>query len=80
MLEDDGTRLLDVQSTLLSLLHPLVRVSVAVEADGLAGLDIVLQHFQDGTHLVLAGSYLLVHALLERRQGFGHGCVQGYHG
>ena len=91
VLDDDGARLLDVEAPVSSLLHPLVAVSVAVEAYGLAGLDVVAQHVDDGVVLGrvvgaegVFGTYgILGHALvdttLERCECLGHSGIKGYH-
>ena len=80
VLEDDGARLLDIQPTFGSLAHPRLGVAVAVETYGLAGLDVVLQHIEDGAYLVIAGSNLGIHTLPETGEGFGHSGVECYHG
>ena len=79
-LEDDGTALFYVEAALGGFLNPLVAVAVAVEADGLAGLDILTQDIDDGGSLVFACGNLSVNALLEVGQCFGYSCVQGGHG
>ena len=47
-LEDLRTALLAVESALGSLFHPLVAVTVAVETDRLAGLDVLANDVDDG--------------------------------
>ena len=88
-LEDLRARLLHIESALLGLDDPLVAVAVAVEADGLAGLDVVAQHVDDGVELgavLSAGKLLLklgnlgVDTLLEVNESLSHGTVQGNHG
>ena len=63
-----------------SLAHPRLGVAVAVETYGFAGLDVVLQHIEDGAYLVIAGSNLGIHTLPETGEGFGHSGVECYHG
>ncbi len=88
-LEDLRAGLLDVESALGSLQHPFVAVAVAVEADGLTGLDILAQHVDDGVEggrvlctlqLLLELRNLGIHTLLEADECLGNGAVQGNHG
>ena len=51
VLEDLRTGLLDVESAALCLTHPFLRVAVAVEADGLANLDVFAEHIDDSVEL-----------------------------
>ena len=57
VLEDDGTRFFHIQSTPGCLLDPFVGVAIAVEANGLAGLDVFLQCHQDSAYLALTLGY-----------------------
>ena len=77
---DEGSAGLAVESAAQGFGFPFVAVSVAVEADGFAGLDVFAQDVEDGADLALSFLDEGVHAGLEVRQGLGHGGVQGYHG
>ena len=92
VLEDDGARLLDIETATGGFGNPGFAVAVAVETDGTAGADVVAQNVEDGVVLgCVAGAAgkLGLHgilgdtgidALLERGEGLGHSCVEGYHG
>ena len=64
-LEHHGTTTLHVETAAACLFHPLRAISVAVEADGLAGLDILAQYVDDGACLCFALGNKCIHALLE---------------
>ncbi|CDC25081.1 unknown [Prevotella sp. CAG:386] len=74
--EDDGAGRLAVESTLLSFFLPLVAVAIAVEADGLAGLDILAHYVDDGGSLVLACLDECIDSCLEVLQRLGHSRIQ----
>ena len=48
VLDDLRTRFLYVETTAGSLFYPCLTVAIAVETDGLTGLDVVAQHIEDG--------------------------------
>ena len=75
-----GTGSLAIQSPALGLFLPLFAIAVAVETDGLAGLDILAYHLQDSLVLLHAVSDEGIYAVLEACQGLGHGRVDDYHG
>ena len=75
-IEDDGGRLLGVETALGSLLNPLVGISVAIEVDGRAGLDVVANHAEDGGKLILALGNELVHTGLEVVECLGHSGIE----
>ena len=64
-LEHHGTTALYIETAAACLFHPFLAISVAVEADGLAGLDIIAQYVDDGARLCLALGNKCIHALLE---------------
>ena len=92
VLEDDGARLLDVETATGGFGNPGFAIAVAVEADGAAGADVVAQNVEDGVVLgcvARAAGKLGLHgilgdtgidALLERGESLGHSSVEGYHG
>ena len=80
VLEDDGAGLLDIESASGCLDDPFVAIAIAIETHGLAGLDVIAEHIEDGGDLVLAFGNLGIDALLEFLQGFGHCRVEGDHG
>ena len=59
-----------------SLLNPLVGISVAIEVDGRAGLDVVANHAEDGGKLILALGNELVHTGLEVVECLGHSGIE----
>ena len=82
------TRFLHVKSSLGCFFHPLVAIAVTVEADGLAGPDVLTQNFEDGVEGRTVASafesflqlwYAGINAFLEFNQCFCHRTVQGYH-
>ena len=78
--EDEGAAALHVETAAGGLFDPFVAVAVAVEVDGLAGLDVLAHDVDDGTCLVLTVGNERIDALLEVVEGLGDGGVQGYHG
>ena len=74
--EDNGAGRLAVESALLSFFLPLVAVAIAVEADGLAGLDILAHYVDDGGSLVLACLDECINSCLEVLQRLGYSCIQ----
>ena len=47
--------------------------------DGLARLDVLAEHLDDGSRLVFSLGNQFVNSAFEVDQGFSHGTVQGYH-
>lgn len=78
--EDKGTTAFRIQSAALGFFLPFFGIAVTVEMDGLARLDVLAYHLQDGFGLVYAVCYQGVYPRLEVDKGFGHSRVQGYHG
>ena len=74
--EDHRAGSLAVQATFLSLFLPLVRIAVAIEADRLAGLDVLSYDVDDSRCLVLALGYQGIHASLEVLKRLSNGSIQ----
>ena len=79
MLDDLRTRLLDVEPPTGRLLDPSLAVAIAVEADRLAGADILTEDVDDGRYLVVALGYLSIDPRLEVEERFGHRRVERNH-
>jgi len=79
LVEDDGGAGLHIESAACRFLFPGLAVAVAVEADGLARLDVLAHDAEDGFHGLHAFADEGVDALLEVRQGLGHGGVEHNH-
>ena len=68
-----------VKAAARSFFFPFVAVAVAVEADRLAGLDVLAEHVENGAHLRCSGGDAGIDARLEVGQSLCHGCVEGNH-
>ena len=62
-----------------ALMYWLLAVAVAVEADGLARLDVLADDLEDGGYFRLTLLDEGVHLVLEVHELFGHGGVEGNH-
>ena len=74
--EDYRAGCLAVQTSLLSLFLPLIRIAVAVEADRLAGLDILAYNIYNSRCLVLALCYQGIYTSLEVFESLSYGSIQ----
>ena len=88
-LEDFRARFLHIETSLCGLLHPLVAISITVETDWLAGLDIFTKDIDDSMKsgavfrslkLIFCLLNSCVHPLLEVHKSFRHRTVERDHG
>lgn len=80
LVENDGGTGLYVETTACCLLLPCVAIAVAVEMDGLAGLDVFANNAENSLHGFDAFGDKGIDARLEVCQGFCHCCVDDDHG
>ena len=79
VVQHQGCAVLYIEAATGCLLLPLLAVAVAVEADGLAGKDILANGLQDGLHRLCAILDKLVNTLLEMGQRLGHSGIEDNH-
>ena len=80
VVEDEGHTGFAIQTAFLGFGFPFVAVTVTVEMDRLAYLDIFTDDVEDGRNLRFALFHKFVYIFLELCQLFGKGGVQGNHG
>ena len=68
------------QATTVGLFLPFLRIAIALEMDRRRGLDVFLDHAEDGFAGFHALFHEVIHAGLELVELVGHRCIDGDHG
>ena len=78
--EDNGAAGLAVESAGCGFSLPLLAVTVAVETDGTAGLDVLAEHMEDSRNLFHTIGHQRIHTVGKRCEGLCHSGIEHNHG